>query len=467
MAVADDRLDGVMDLSALSNLRAVVDDYYSHKGLLQMDADTAAALNHQKQVVLSSLDKKIGHQKTQAYRAQVGFFIALTDAVNPVYQQDPEFYGDPYSAFIRALSSNYEPDPEAVAMLQARLAASTQATLQQNLDGHVADGVQDGKALVTQSSDAVYDFDAGKGGDQPGPVSVQPRPLNFTNTGTKTVFVSVEYYQPPQSLAVAAPAMRVEVPGGGSVVMTGFPQGNYVFCIDWQSDLDTNGDGINDYDRAVVRGWISTSHPADPQNAQVIPVSASFSETPIGRCGGFVGEAPSTESVMTETAMTEDDPEVALTEPPEDEPIKPTEADPAAPTDDQWDDDDDHSPGADFWDQDGSDDDPPSGSTLTSSEQANQGGHAYEVVCLEEGKMSDTMYEYMSINFSQDGVTIDGVYGSRFYARTAPDVYENSDGSRIIFSSTGFSSKIWLSTETTSEGVEKQNFRNCTSLLND
>jgi hypothetical protein len=468
MAVADDRLDGVMDLSALSNLRAVVDDYYNQKSFLRMDTDTAAALNHQKQVVLSSLDKKINHQQTQSYRAQVGFFIAMTDAINPVYQQGPEFFGDPYSTFIRALSSNYEPDPEAVVMLQARLSAGTQVTLQQDLDGHVASGVPDGKALVGQSSTTVYDFDAGEGEGQGGSLTVQPRPLNFTNTGGKTVFVSVEYYQPPKGLAVASPTMNVEVAAGASVVMTGFPQGNYVFCVDWQTDLDTNGDGLKDYDRAVVRGWLSGSHPADPQEAQVVQVGASFSETPTGRCGGFLGEAPSREQAMAEAGMTEDDPGYVAAEPPKDEPVEPTGADPVDPTDDDWD-GEDKNPGADFWDQDDDNgDDDPSGNSLTTAEQANQGGHAYQVVCWEEGSgMSDTMHEYMAISFSESGVTIDGVYGSRFYSRTSGNVYANSDGSRIIFSSSGFSSKIWLSTETSGEGVEKINYRHCTSVLND
>ena len=467
MAVADDRLDGVMDLSALSNLRAVVDDYYNQKSFLQMDADNAAALNHQKQVVLSSLDKKIENQKTLTYKAQVGLFIAMADATNDVYQKDPDFYGDPYDYYHHVLSAGYEPDPEAVAMLQARTGASTQATLQQDLDGHVASGVPDGKALVSQSSTTVYDFDAGEGDGQGGSLTVQPRPLNFTNHGGKTVFVSVEYYQPPQGLSVASPAMNVEVPAGASVVMTGFPQGNYVFCVDWQTDLDTNGDGLKDYDRAVVRGWLSVSHPADPQGAQVIRVGASFSETPTGRCGGFLGEAPSREQAMAEAGMTEDDPEYVTTEPVEDEPVEPTGDDPVDPTDDDWD-GEDKNPGADFWDQDDDDgDDPPSGYKITSFEEANQGGHAYEVVCLEEGKMSETMYEYMAISFSDSGVTIDGVYGSRFYSRTAANTYQNSDGSRIIFSSNGFSSKIWLSTETSGEGVEKTIYRHCTSLLND
>lgn len=463
MAVADDRLDGVMDLSALSNLRAVVNDYYSQKSILKMDADTAEALNHQKQVVLSSLDKKINFNKTQAYKARVGFFIALTASTNPVYQKDPDFYGDPYSVFIRALSSDYEPDPEAVAMLQARLAASTQASLQQNLDGHVAEGVPDGKALVSRSSDTIYDFDAGISQDAAGSRTVQPRPLNFTNSSSKTVYVTVEYYQPPMGLAIGAPAMNIAVPGQESVVMTGFPQGNYVFCVDWETNLDTNGDGVNDYDKAVVHGWVSESLPDDPGQAQVVHVGASFSETPTGRCRGFVGEAPSTEEAMREAAMTEDDPEYVDVEPTEEQPPDPPRDD--EETHDPWD-DDGGSPGADFWDQD-PDDDPPPSNKLTSAELANEGGHAYKVICAEGNNMSETMYEYMTIHFSDGGVSIDGVFGSRFYTRTAAGVYKNSDGSRVVFSDIGFSSKIWIATETSSEGVEKKIYRNCSARLND
>jgi hypothetical protein len=360
----------------------------------------------------------------------------------------------------KVLTTGHQPNPEAMAMLQQRLAAGTQSALAQDLDGQVAAGVQGGSALVSQSSGAVYDFDAGL--TPADAQTVQPRPINFTNIGSTTVHVSVEYYQPPKGLAVGSPGMNVEVPGQGSVVMTGFPQGNYVFCVDWETDLDTDGDGVKDYDRAVVRGWVSTAHPEDPQQAQVIQVSASSSPTPIGRCGGFAGEAPSTEEALTETAMTEDDPDYVVVEPTE----KDTEEPPADDQDggDSWGDGDGGSPGADFWDQgDGSDEDRPLGYTPTAYELANEGGHAYATVCYEKGQMSETTYFHSSWHFTDDGVYLDGTY---FYARVSPNVYRNEQGTTISFSDTGFSSDTTY-TETSSEGVEESVRRSCSSMLDD
>lgn len=457
MAVADDRLDGVMDASALSNLRAVVDDYYTQQSYLQMDTDTRTALNQQKQVVLSALDHKIDFQKTLSYRAQLALFTAMVDANDYSLSRDPDV--EPLKLYNAVLSTGHKPDPEAVAMLQQRLAAGTQSALQQNLDGRVAAGVQGGSALVGQSSGAVYDFDAGQA--QGGVQTVQPRPINFTNTGSRTVYVSVEYYQPPKGLAVASPAMDVEVPGQSSIVMTGFPQGNYVFCMDWETDLDKNGDGIKDYDRAVVRGWVSAGHPEDPQQAQVIHVGASFSETPTGRCVGFVGEAPGTEEAMTEAAMTEEDPGYGV--------VEPAEEDTQEPPDDDGDgsepgSDDGGSLGADFWDQSGGpDDDRPAGYTLTLFEEVNQGGHAYKTICYEKGVMSDTTYFHSSWSFSDEGVYLDGTY---FYARVSANEYKNSEGTKIIFSSNGFTSDTYYKI-TSSEGVEETVRRTCSAQIDD
>ena len=103
-----------MDASALSNLRAVVDEYYTQKSYLQMGTDTAAVLNHQKQVVLSALGKKIDNQKSLTYRAQVGLFIAMADSTNDIYQRTPETYGDPYDIYNLVMSSGYVPDLEII-----------------------------------------------------------------------------------------------------------------------------------------------------------------------------------------------------------------------------------------------------------------------------------------------------------------------------------------------------------------
>jgi hypothetical protein len=459
MAVADDRLDGVMDTSALSDLRAVVDDYYTQKGYQQMNEDTRTALNHQKDVVLSALDDKIDFQNSLSSRAQIGLFMGIIDSYDYSRSADPDIGPDHY--IMMALSSRHQPDPEAVAMLQQRLAADTETALQQNLDGHVANGVQGGSALVG----GAYDFDAGQS-DSGANLTVQPRPINFTNIGSSTVHVSVEYYQPPKGLAVASPGMNVEVPGGSSVVMTGFPQGNYVFCVDWQTDMDTDGNGVKDYDRAVVRGWVSSGHPEDPAQAQVVQVSAGFSPTPTGRCGGFVGEAPSSEEALSERAMTEDDPYYVDVAPTEEEPEDPDPGD--QDNDDSWDDGDDGGDGgghgADFWYQgDDYGDDQPPGNTLTSSELANQGGHAYKVICYEAGEMSETTYFHSSFDFTDAGVVLDG---GDFYSRISANVYQNDYGTKITFSGIGFTSETTY-TVTSSEGVDENINRTCSAQIDD
>ncbi|MCB2213915.1 hypothetical protein KQH50_00830 [bacterium] len=459
MAVADDRLDGVMDTSALADLRAEVDDYYTRKGYLQMDEDTRTALNHQKGVVLSALDDKIDFQNSVSSRAQIGLFMGMIDSFDYSRSSDPDISPDHY--IMMALSSRHQPNPEAVAMLQQRLAADTESALQHNLDGHVANGVQGGSALVG----GAYDFSAGQG-DAGANLTVQPRPINFTNIGSSTVHVSVEYYQPPKGLSVSTPGMNVEVPGGSSVVMTGFPQGNYVFCVDWQTDMDTDGDGVKDYDRAVVRGWVSSGHPEDPAQAQVVQVSAGFSPTPSGRCGGFVGEAPSTEEALGERAMTEDDPGYVDVAPTEEEPEDTAPGDQI--DDDSWDDDDDGGDGgghgADFWYQgDDYGDDQASGNTLTSSELANQGGHAYKVICYEPGEVSETTYFHSSFDFTEGGVVLDG---GDFYKRISTNVYQNDYGTKITFSGIGFTSETTY-TITSSEGVDENINRTCSAQIDD
>ncbi len=143
MAVADDRLDGVMDLSALSNLRAEVDDYYTQKSYLQMDADTKAALNHQKDVVLSALDNKIDFQNALSYRAQIDPVswrwsmrtTLIIQGIPKVTRMD---------IFPQVMTTGHKPDPEAVAMLQQRLAGSTSSAVEQDLDANLAANVERG-----------------------------------------------------------------------------------------------------------------------------------------------------------------------------------------------------------------------------------------------------------------------------------------------------------------------------------
>jgi hypothetical protein len=455
MAVADDRLDGVMDLSALSNLRAEVGDYYDQKSYLHMDDDTAAAFSAEKKVVLDALEKKINIRQNDDAVARIGLFIAMADSTNDAYRKDDGTYADPFEIYQAVTSVNYKPDPAAMALLQQRLSASTTNVLKNNLNDSLAANVDQGAELVRLSSDAVYDFEAGKGNT----VEVQYRPLNFVNAGSKTIRVSIEYYQPVHGLSVSVPPLDVELPGDTNVILDGFPQGNYVFCYDWQTDIDANGDGVKDYDRAVSHAWVSPGHPQDPGFAHDVFLYAGFSPTPIGRCDGFKGEAPSTELAMSEEGMTEDDPGPVVVEPTEYD----VDSTDYAPPDDSSGDNGD-SLGADFWDQDGSSTDDDSGQTLSYGEQANQGGHAYAVVCYAEGEMSDTTYIHANWNFTEGGVTLDG---SDFYTRISANVYKNSEGHEIIFSTTGFHSESFYYSETTSEGVTTTVTRTCTATIED
>ncbi len=440
MALADDRMDGVMDTAALLNLRAVVDEYYTNKNLLRMDADTAAALNHQKQVVLSELDKKINNQKTLTYRAQVGLFIAMADSTNDIYINDPKTYGDPYDFYNGALSGGYEPDSEILDMLRQRLSNDTQTALQDNLNGHLAESVDNGDALIQQSTDKAYDFSAGD--DSRDSVSEEEiyKPLLFINMGGKDVRVMVEYYEPPIGISASASHLDTIVPGDTEEIHDGFPMGSYVFCFDWETSLDTNDDGVKDYDRAIVHGWISERNSIDDLMFNAVYVNAMFSPTPTGRCDGFKGEAPSTETLMTEVFMAESD-STGLAVIPTDEADSPQETATSS--------------GADFWDQDDdvpTDDDIPTKTEepytgLTPAELANQGEHNYEMTCQNMG-LTDTRAFTASWNFTDDGVL--STSGS-FYNWIAPNTYQNEYGTTITFTLSGYLANSFY-TETDSEG---------------
>lgn len=463
MAVADDRLDGVMDTSALSNLRAVVDEYYTQKNYMQLDEATGTALNAQRQLILTALDKKIENKKSLTHRAQVGLFVSMSGSTDEIYQRSPEIAGDPYDLFISALSSGYDPDPALKDMLQQRLAKGTQTASQANLDGHVAATIEGGDQVMDQSSEAVYDFSAGMDYNPQEPDEIVLLPLIFINMGGKDVRVIIEYYEPPVGLGSWAPSINLTVPGGSEVIKAGFPQGNYVFCADWLTDLDTDNDGLRDYDRAVIHGWVSSADLPDIQMGRDIYVNALHSSTPSGQCDGFKGEAPSTETVMKEVMMAESDPQqwVANAEP--DESIAGNTGE-ESPTGDNTqggetdEEDTQQSPGSDFWDQgdEGEEGAQPiiapdqgTGTTigLTAAEQANQGTHQYTMVCEAEGFSSETS-SFHSIEFNSGGV-LEG--GGNFYARVSPGVYQNSYGTTITFYEGGYYIKSYF-TETDSNG---------------
>ena len=465
MAVADDRLDGVMDTSALSNLRAVVDEYYTQQGYVQMDEATAATLNDQRQLILSALDKKIQYQKALAYRAQMGLFVSMVGSTDKIYQRSPETAGDPYDHFFTALSSEYDPDSRLKDLLQQRLAQGTQSNLQSSLDGNVAATIPGGDLVVAQTSDANYDFSAGMAVGVQEPEEIVPKPLIFINAGNREVRVLIEYYEPPIGLSASAPGMNVQIASGNTVVLDGFPQGNYVFCFDWETDIDRDNDMFKDYDRAVIHTWISSAQDEDFSLARTIQVMASYSATPSGRCDGFKGEAPQTETVMVELMATESDPQhwAAVTEP--------------SVGDDQQggemvDDEAQPSTDADFWDQgdEGSEDGdeapssgaiPDEGSStggLTAAELSNQGTHNYSMTCLN-GELSDTRSFSVTWAFTADGVLSNG---ENFYARVSENVYQNEYGTIITFFGGGYLADSFY-TETSSEGQTTTTETNCTA----
>jgi hypothetical protein len=467
MAVADDRLDGVMDTSALANLRAVVDEYYTQQGYAQMDTATASALNDQRQLILSALDQKIKNQQTLTYRAQVGLFAAMVDSTDQRYQNDNGTWGDPYDIYNGALSSGYEPDPRLMDLLQQRLAEGTQSTVQTALDGNVAATIPGGDQVVAQTTDTLYDFSAGMASGVQEPEEIVPKPLIFINGGNREVRVLIEYYEPPIGLSASAPGMNVQIAGGSTVVLDGFPQGNYVFCFDWETDMDRDNDGFKDYDRAVVHTWISSAQEEDFSLARTIKVAASFSETPLGRCDGFKGEAPQTETVMVELAETESDPQhwVAVIEPTVGDDLQSNgEGDDAA-----------QSPGGTgSTDQDEGDEGdnpqpPSSGATpgddggtggLTAAEVSNQGTHNYTMTCMNEG-LSDTRSFSATWEFTSDGVLLNG---EAFYNRVSENVYQNEYGTIITFFSGGYLADSFY-TEISSEGQTTTSQTNCTANI--
>lgn len=469
MAVADDRLDGVMDTSALSNLRAVVDDYYTQKDYLQMNEEARAALNHQKNVVLSSLDKKIQRQKSLPDRALVGLFIAMADSMNSYYRRNPDL--DPYDTFFNVLSSGYKPNPEAVAMLKQRLSDSTQSTLQQNLDGLVAAGVPGGSVLISQSSETNYDFSAGLSKEEYQDQLRQLKPVVFINNGSRDVTVSIEYYAPPKDMPLSAPGVNLIVPAGQSVMPGLLPQGNYTFCAHWETDMDTDGDGLKDFDRMVTHTWLSSGHSDDPAGAEKVYVNSVGTATPIGRCDGFKGEAPQSETVMTENFMTEAD--ISPAEDGSEEPANPE-------------------PNADFWDQseeegDGEDPTPteePSpteevvpteeavvpteevipiepGLSLTPAELANQGTHSYSMTC-QIGEDTESSSFTATWEFSESGATY--LEQGLFYSRVSPNVYQTDWPTIITFTMGGYTTSSHYF-ETNEDGQEVQYPIQCTSTF--
>jgi len=483
MAVADDRMDGVMGTDDLANLRTLVDEYYSNKSIYQMTSEAAETLTQQKKSLLSALDKKIDDQKNRVARAQTALLFSLSRIGDQFYVPD---VNDPNSLVVDEqalnnrimgiLAGGHKPDQNLLDLLKQRLDQDEQGNLEKDLDGHVADSIEGGDQLLSQTSDTVYDFSAGLTKEAYLEKLSQTKPLVFINNGARDVTVSIEYYAPPKGLAISAPGLNLTVAKENQVTATGFPQGNYTFCAHWQTDLDTNNDGIKDYDRMVTHIWLSSASPDDPDMAEEVYVNSVGTATPTGRCDGFVGEAPKTEELMTEIFMTEDDPQISE--------VPPQEA-----TDTGQD--------ADFWDQgeetqeaqdaEPTDVDQPSqepqeetptqaspqevtptesppqetGFTLTPAELANQGFHNYELTCENEG-YSDTRSVSVTWEFTEVGVS--NVERQLFYAKVSSNVYQNDYPTIITFTTDGYLVSSYY-TETSSEGVTTTSETNCTAIF--
>jgi hypothetical protein len=302
--------------------------------------------------------------------------------------------------------------------------------------------------------------------------------LILTNWGTREVQVVVEYYEPPVGLNASAPSINVSVPPDASIFLDGFPQGNYVFCAHWQTDLDTDGDGLKDYDRMVTHGWISSAPNVDIRQTREVYVSSPFSPTPTGRCDGFKGEAPQTETFMSEFDVTDTDPTnwmAAAETPDEDLSGYDASSDDVTTGEVGGEDDSEPSGGADFWDQGDGDDEngddgdttqPPDGggtgttTGLNSAELANQGTHNYSMTC-ENNDLSDTRSFTTSWEFTADGVILGG---ENFYAKMSPGVYQNDYGTIITFYSVGYTAQSFF-TETDSDGQTTTTETYCDAVI--
>ena len=482
MAVADTRLDGVMDTADLSNIRELVEEYYTQKSYVRQSGETAKALADQRQSILNALDQKIKKQKYGGTAAAIGLFAGLIDSNDPdfnSYQRATGDNSDPFDIYNSALSSGYSPSPVLMDMLQKRLSKDTEDSLNRNLDGQVATTIPEGQDLVDQSSENDYDYYAGLHSGAYDPDEIVTGPLIITNWGTKEVQVMVEYYEPPMGLNASAPSINVTVPVDASIFLDGFPQGNYVFCAHWLTDMDTDGDGLKDYDRMVTHGWISSAPNVDIRQTREVYVSSPFSPTPSGRCDGFKGEAPQTETFMSEFASSEEDANhwVAEPEAPEDNSIVADSAAGNSGDNGSTADDEGGSSGdADFWNQGGDEEgnDGDSGSTtppdeggtgtttgLTSAELANQGTHNYTMTCESEGE-SNSISTSATIGFTSAGANISGD-GS--FVKVGPNVYQNSYGTILTFTSAGYSIQTFF-TETDSDGQTNTVDIICTAVLN-
>jgi hypothetical protein len=457
MAVADDRMDDVLSTPDLANIRDMVDEYFANLPYRQMSSEFEYRVRAARDALVKTLDAKIAFQKSFETRVNTQLFLSLKDGFDTFYHTPNPFETASENILINTLAAGgeFKPDPVFLDMLNGVLERDYENILQKGLDGHVGSEIEGGDQFITQTSDSAYDFSAGLSKEAYQDQLRQLKPIVFINNGARDVTVSIEYYAPPKDLPLSAPGLNLTVPGGQSVMPGPLPQGNYTFCAHWETDMDTDGDGLKDYDRMVTHTWLSSGHPDDPAAAEEVYVNSVGTATPTGRCDGFKGEAPQSETVMTENFMTESDISPA-TEAPE-EPGNPE-------------------PNADFWDQNEVEGEDPvpteetvptetvpveEGLSLTAAELANQGTHSYSMTC-QIGEETDSSSFVATWNFSESGVT----YLERgfFYARVSPNVYQTDYPTIVTFTTGGYLTSSHYF-ETNSEGQEVKYPIQCTATF--
>jgi len=480
MAVADDRMDGVMDTADLSNLRALVDEYYDTLPYSQLNNEQEYRIRAGRDAIINALDAKIAFESNRSdKKTNVILLQKMVDGFQTFKREENPFEQASEYILMDVIASigEYQADPVYLDLLRVSLQKDYEKTLNNHLDGSVADSFEGGDQFVAQNSDTVYDFSAGLTKEAYLAKLSQTKPLVFINNGARDVTVSIEYFAPPKGLAISAPGLNLTVAKENQVTATGFPQGNYTFCAHWQTDLDTNNDGVKDYDRMVTHIWLSSASPDDPNMAEEVYVNSVGTATPTGRCDGFVGEAPETEELMTEIFMTEDDPQISEVPPQE-----------ATDTGQDTDFSDQEEETQDTQDGDLPDVDQPSqqpqeetptyappeentptesspqetGFTLTPAELANQGVHNYQITCERSWGFTDTNSVTANWEFTPTGLT--QLTSGNTYVKVAENIYQNDFPTTITFTTSGYQLLSYVY-ETDSDGATTTYTTQCTAIF--
>ena len=477
MAIADDRMDDVLTTPDLANIRDMVDEYFANLPYRQMSSEFEYRVRATRQALVNTLDAKIAYQKSFDTQVNTRLFLSLKDGFDTFYNTPNPFETASETILINTLAAagEFKPDAVFLDMLNGILERDYENTLQKNLDGHISSTIEGGDQFVAQTSDNVYDFSAGLSKEEYQDQLRQLKPVVFINNGSRDVTVSIEYYAPPAAVSLSAPGLNLTVQGGQSVPSQ-LPQGNYAFCAQWETDMDTDGDGLKDYDRMVTHTWLSSGHPDDPGGAEKVYVNSVGTATPIGRCDGFKGEAPQSETVMTENFMTESN-----NSPAEEEPEKPVNPEPNVDFSDQegeTQDGEDFAPTEELSPTEEvipteeefipTEEDIPTqpepvetGLSLTPAELANQGTHSYSMTC-QFGDSTESSSFVATWEFSESGANY--LEQGLFYTRVSSNVYQTDWPTIITFTSSGYLTSSHYF-ETNEEGQEVQYPIQCTATF--